>query len=203
MSRLEILDKLNTYDIILASQSPRRQYLLRELGIRFRIVDHLDMDEAYPSILQAGEIPVYLARAKASFFERNLGMNSILVTADTIVWLDGEVIGKPVSSADAFDMLKRLSGRMHEVYTGVCIKTMTRESVFQAVSSVYFRNLTDGEIRYYIDQWNPTDKAGAYGIQEWIGYVGVERIEGSYYNVMGLPVQPLYDELTKLIADIP
>jgi len=199
MITLEALEKLNAFDIILASRSPRRQHLLAELGLVFRIADDIETDEVYPSVLRAEEIPVYLARAKAACYEDLVEKNTILITADTIVWLGNEVIGKPADQEDAVRMLLRLSGNMHEVFTGVCIKTILGETVFHASSKVYFRNISEEEIRYYVSRYKPLDKAGAYGVQEWIGYVGVKRIEGSYFNVMGLPVQQLYCELLKLI----
>jgi septum formation protein len=199
MTTLAAIDKLNSFDIILASKSPRRQHLMSELGLNFRVIHHIDMEEVYPAVLRAEEIPVYLASCKAACYEYLLERNTVLITADTIVWLENEVIGKPVDSEDAVEMLLRLSGCMHEVFTGVCIKTMTVETVFHASSRVFFRSFTEEEIRYYVNKCKPLDKAGAYGVQEWIGYVGVERIEGSYFNVMGLPVQQLYCELLKLI----
>ena len=199
MTTLEAIDRLNSFDIILASRSPRRQHLLAELGLVFRVVNHVEMEEVYPSILRAEEIPIYLARAKAAHYDRLMEQNTILITADTIVWLDNEIIGKPGSMEDAVNMLLRLSGHMHEVFTGVCIRTISGETVFHASSKVFFRSISEEEIRYYVNKYKPMDKAGAYGVQEWIGYVGVERIEGSYFNVMGLPVQRLYCELIKLI----
>jgi len=199
MTTLASIDRLNSFDIVLASKSPRRQHLLTELGLRFRIIDHIDMEEVYPASLRAEEIPLYLAKAKAACCERFMDPNTILITADTIVWLENEVIEKPFDREDAIHMLGKLSGRMHEVFTGVCIKTQSGESSFYASSKVYFRQLSEDEIRYYVEKYDPLDKAGAYGVQEWIGYVGVERIEGSYFNVMGLPVQQLYNELLKLI----
>jgi septum formation protein len=201
MTTLEALEKLNAYDIILASKSPRRQHLLQEIGLKFRIVNHLEMEEVYPAVLKAEEIPVYLARAKAAFYDSLLEADTLLITADTIVWLENEVIGKPVDPEDAVNMLLKLSGNMHEVFTGVCIKSLEQEKVFHASSKVFFRKIREEEIRYYVNKYNPLDKAGAYGVQEWIGYVGVERIEGSYFNVMGLPVQKLYCELLKMISD--
>ncbi len=201
MTTPEVLNKLNACDIILASKSPRRQQLLKEIGLNFRIVNHLEMDEVYPAVLKAEEIPVYLAKAKAAFYESLIGPETILITADTIVWLESEVISKPVDYEDAVNMLMKLSGNMHEVFTGVCIKSIDRETVFHASSKVFFRKLGEEEIRFYVDKYKPYDKAGAYGVQEWIGYVGVERIEGSYFNVMGLPVQRLYCELVKMIED--
>jgi septum formation protein len=198
MNLPDTLNRLNSLDIILASKSPRRQQLLTEIGLKFRTVNHLEMDEVFPSVLRAQEIPLYLARAKALHYESIVEPNTLLITADTIVWLEDEVIGKPIDAADAENMLARLSGKMHEVFTGVCLKTTTEEKVFYDASKVYFRNLSDAEIRFYVDTYKPLDKAGAYGIQEWIGYVGVERIEGSYFNIMGLPVQKLYNELIQM-----
>jgi septum formation protein len=199
MTTLASIDRLNLFDIVLASKSPRRQHLLAELGLKFRVIDHIDMEEVYPASLRAEEIPLYLAKAKAACCERYLDPNTVLITADTIVWLQNEVIEKPFDHEDAVNMLGKLSGRMHEVFTGVCIKTAAGESSFYAASRVWFRQLSEEEIRYYVEKFNPLDKAGAYGVQEWIGYVGVEKIEGSYFNVMGLPVQQLYNELLKLI----
>ena len=199
MTTPEAIEKLNSFDIILASKSPRRQQLLAETGLIFRVLNHIEMEEVYPSILRAEEIPVYLARAKAACYDSIIEQNTILITADTIVWLDNRVIGKPIDSEDAVNMLLQLSGHMHEVFTGVCIKTLTNESVFHASSRVFFRPFSEEEIRYYVYKYQPLDKAGAYGVQEWIGYVGVERIEGSYFNVMGLPIQQLYCELIRLI----
>jgi septum formation protein len=199
MTTLEALEKLNAYDIILASKSPRRQHLLSEIGLKFRVVNHLEMDEVYPSVLRAEEIPIYLARAKAAFYSSMITEDTLLITADTIVWLENEVIGKPVDAEDAVNMLMRLSGNMHEVFTGVCIRTAHGEYVFYSGSKVFFRKIAEEEIRYYVTCFEPYDKAGAYGVQEWIGYTGVERIEGSYFNVMGLPVQQLYCELIKIV----
>jgi septum formation protein len=199
MTTLASIDRLNSFDIVLASKSPRRQHLLAELGLKFRVIDHIDMEEVYPASLRAEEIPLYLAKAKAACCERYLDPNTVLITADTIVWLQNEVIEKPVDHEDAVNMLGKLSGQMHEVFTGVCIKTFGGESSFYAASRVWFRQLSEEEIRYYVENFSPLDKAGAYGVQEWIGYVGVEKIEGSYFNVMGLPVQQLYNELLKLI----
>lgn len=201
MTTPEALRKLNERDIILASKSPRRHQLLKEVGIKFRVVNHFELDEVYPAVLKGEEIPVYLARAKAACYESLIGHNTLLITADTIVWLENEVIGKPAGPEDAVNMLKRLSGKMHEVFTGVCIKTTEQETVFHVSSKVFFRKIGEEEIRYYVNKYKPFDKAGAYGVQDWIGYIGVERIEGSYFNVMGLPIQRLYCELLKLIED--
>jgi septum formation protein len=201
MTSIKALDKLNAFDIVLASKSPRRKELLKGIGLKFRILNHLEMDEAYPLVLQGADIPMYLAKAKAAFYEHIIAYNTLLITADTIVWLENEVIGKPYDASDAREMLRKLSGRMHEVFTGVCLKTADHEVTFSACSQVYFKKLTEEEILYYVDRFQPLDKAGAYGVQEWIGIIGVERIEGSYFNVMGLPVQQLYVELLNFTAE--
>lgn len=199
MTTLEALERLSTYDIVLASKSPRRLQLLDGIGIRFRTVNHEEMDEVYPAVLKREEIPVYLAKAKSMHYASLMQPDTLLITADTIVWLQNEVIGKPSGEEDAVNMLMKLSGNMHEVFTGVCIKTQLREILFHAATKVYFRKLSEEEIRFYVHKYKPFDKAGAYGVQEWIGYVAVERIEGSYYNVMGLPVKQLYCELLNII----
>jgi septum formation protein len=199
MTTLETIDRINRYDIILASRSPRRQQLLEGAGIRFNVVKDLEMDEIYPAVLKREEIPMYLAQAKATLYASRIKNNTLLITADTIVYLNDEVIGKPNDAEDAVAMLTLLSGHMHEVFTGVCLKTANREIVFYAGTKVFFRKFAEDEIRYYVNTYKPFDKAGAYGVQEWIGYVGVEHIEGSFYNVMGLPVQKLYHELIKII----
>lgn len=187
-----MLDNLKKYDIILGSASPRRAELLNGLDITFRIESN-DVDENYPENLTGVEIPMYLAQKKSSAY--TLDENTLLITADTIVWLDGTVYGKPTDRKDARNMLRTLSGKMHQVITGVCIKSSVKSTVFQATSDVYFAQFTDAEIEYYLDHYAPYDKAGSYGVQEWIGYIGVEHIEGSYFNVMGLPIQRLYNEL--------
>ena len=199
MITLDALERLNAYDIILASKSPRRRQLLSGTGLNYRTVNHDDSEEVFPSVLKREEIPMYLARAKARNYSKLLVPNTLLITADTIVWLDDEVIGKPAGREDAVNMLMKLSGHMHEVFTGVCIQTIDRESVFHASTKVFFRRLSEEEINYYVSTYEPMDKAGAYGVQEWIGYVAVEHIEGSFYNVMGLPVQKLWCELLKII----
>lgn len=196
---LQALQHLNQYDILLASRSPRRRELLKGIGINFRIVELPEMEEVFPSVLKRHDIPVYLARAKAQHYNSFMSEKTLLITADTIVWLDDEVIGKPENEEDAVKMLMKLSGKMHEVFTGVCLKTFSKESVFYGSTKVFFRTLSEEEIRYYVKEYKPLDKAGAYGVQEWIGYVGVEHIEGSYYNVMGMPLQKLYAELVKIV----
>ncbi|MDA3780816.1 MAG: Maf family nucleotide pyrophosphatase [Bacteroidales bacterium] len=190
---------LKNYKIVLASQSPRRQYLLKELGVEFDIYNKHIIDESFPDRLLREEIPLYLAEKKAQGFNDNLDDKTIVITADTIVWFDNSILEKPKEEKDAFDTLKKLSGNVHQVYTGVCLKSKTKQTAFYSKTDVYFKDLTDREIGYYIDKYEPFDKAGAYGIQEWIGYIGVEKIEGSFFNVMGLPVQKLYKELNAFI----
>lgn len=187
---------LDNFNVILASKSPRRQNLLKELGLNFTITTK-PVAEVYPHNLKKQEIPVYLAKLKASAFT-NLNYNDLLITADTIVWVDNHILEKPKNYNDAFDMLKTLSDNKHTVYTGVCLKRDHTEKTFWAETDVFFRPLEDEEIAYYLNNYKPYDKAGAYGIQEWIGYVGIEKIKGSYFNVMGLPIQKLYDELKKI-----
>ena len=183
------------YDLILASKSPRRQQLLKDLGFDFRVVTK-DVDESFPSQLQAQEIPLYLCEHKANSFKEELKSDKTLViTADTIVWIENQVLNKPENFDDGVRMLQLLSGKMHEVFTGVCLKSKHKTKTFFAATKVYFKPLSVDEIHYYITNYKPYDKAGAYGAQEWMGYVGVEKIEGSYFNVMGLPVKELYDEL--------
>jgi len=191
------LENINTKKVILASRSPRRQYLLKGLGIEFEVWVKNDVDEQYPSHLSYEEIPVFLARRKAQTFTDKLKNNHLLITADTIVWCEEQVLDKPKDFHDAREILNKLSGNKHLVITGVCIKTLEKEVAFFVSTDVYFSNLTNQEIEYYLDKYKPYDKAGAYGIQEWIGYIGIEKIEGSYFNVMGLPVQRLYTELKR------
>jgi len=187
---------LNNYNIILASQSPRRQELLMGLNIPFE-VQEIDIEESFPSQLVGVDIPMYLAEKKANAFTDKMDENTLLITADTIVWHEGCVFGKPTDKEDASRMLKALSGKTHQVITGVCISTLFKRKTFHVISEVRFTRLAPEEIEYYLQNFEPYDKAGAYGIQEWIGYIGVEYIEGSYFNVMGLPVQRLYSELKR------
>ena len=191
---MTLTEKLNQYSVILASQSPRRQTLLKELNFDFNVVVK-EVDEVFPSHLVKEEIPVHLAKLKASAFDNSIHNAEMIITADTIVWINNSVLGKPTGYDDAFQMLKTLSGNMHTVYTGVCIKTVDKSKTFWASTNVYFRDLENSEVEYYLNNYKPYDKAGSYGIQEWIGYVGIEKIEGSYFNVMGLPVQQLYHQL--------
>jgi septum formation protein len=192
-----MLSHLNNYEIILASQSPRRFELLKGLNIPFE-VKVIDIDEEnYPPQLVGVDIPMYLAEKKANAYAEFMNENTLLITADTIVWHEGQVYGKPKDKADATRMLKSLSGKTHEVITGVCICTLNKRKVFHVISEVRFARLLPQEIEYYLTNYKPYDKAGAYGVQEWIGYIGVEHIDGSYFNVMGLPIQRLYNELKR------
>ena len=193
--------QLSQYHLILASASPRRISLLKELNLTFDCIP-LDVEEVFPAGLEDHEVAKFLAKLKAEAFPiEKLTSKSILITADTIVCLNDEVIGKPDDHEHAIEMLRKLSGQMHKVITGVCLRSHDKESIFSNETDVYFGKLTDEEIIYYVDQFKPFDKAGAYGIQEWIGYIGIEKIEGSYFNVMGLPVQQLYVELKKFISN--
>jgi len=190
------------YNFILASQSPRRQYLLNELGLQYTIRSH-EIEEVYPGNLKRGEIALYLSSLKADAFSKGeIGEKTILITADTIVWMDDSCIGKPENEDDAVLMLTRLSGKMHSVYTGVCLQSAGKRRLFKVRTDVYFRPLLTEEIEHYVKNYKPLDKAGAYGIQEWIGFIGVSRIDGCYFNVMGLPVQRLYEEIKLFIDDL-
>ena len=188
---------LEQYRIILASNSPRRKELLAGLGISFDVLTISGIDESYPDTLAGGDIPVYLAKKKSEAYNDILRDNLLVITADTIVWHNGKVLGKPKDRREAIEMLTELSGDSHIVYTGVCVRTKDKEVSFFTESEVFFDELTSSEIEYYVDNYKPYDKAGSYGIQEWIGYVGVKRIEGSYFNIMGLPIQRLYKELKR------
>lgn len=182
------------YQYVLGSRSPRRQQLLAHIGLPF-IVRTQDIEEDFPEALTMTEIPVYLACRKADALLAGTEKNEMLITADTIVWLDGEVLGKPGDRSHAMEILHKLSGKVHQVVTGVCLRTLNRQVVFYDVTDVSFRQLAPAEIEYYIDNFKPFDKAGAYGIQEWIGLTGISRINGSYFNVVGLPVQKVYQEI--------
>ena len=184
------------YNLILASKSPRRHELLGGLDLPFEVIIH-EVDEIFPEGLPMEEIPVYLAKLKAEPFIKEVDAKTIVITADTIVWIDGEVLGKPNDYDHAAEMLRKLSGKKHVVVTGVCLTSKEKQVTFSASTDVYFKDLSDEEINYYLENYHPYDKAGSYGVQEWIGYIAINRIEGSYFNVMGLPVQRLYEELTK------
>ena len=184
------------YNFILASKSPRRQQLLNSLGIEFQVKTK-EIEENYPENLRKEEIPVFLAELKSKPFLSVLKENDLLITADTIVWFDGLVLGKPRNEEEAIGMLQKLSGNEHQVISGVCITSSNKQKSFYAVSNVRFKKLTKKEINYYVSEFKPFDKAGGYGIQEWIGVIGIIHIEGSFYNVMVLPIQKLYEEIQK------
>ncbi len=184
------------HKIILGSQSPRRKQLLSELGLQFEIRTK-DIPEEYPSHLKGERIAIYLAELKANSLKETLTEKELLITADTIVLVQERMLAKPANSAEATEMLTLLSGQMHEVFTGVCLLSLEKKSTFVVRTKVYFRTLTPEEIEYYIRQFKPYDKAGAYGAQDWLGLVGIEKIEGSYFNVMGLPTKELYEHLIK------
>lgn len=202
-----LANKIKDFHIILGSQSPRRQDLLAgvlssELNVHhpFEVVVK-DVNEIFPEDMPVTEVPCYLAELKAkAFTPAEIKKNTIVITADTIVLLNGKIMGKPTSAQDAVAMLKSLSGNRHEVITGVCLRSAGKTQVFSDRSEVWFRHLSLKEIRFYTEHFRPFDKAGAYGVQEWIGYIGIEKIEGSYFNVMGLPTQQLYIELMKFIS---
>ncbi len=193
-----LLPRLQGYRIVLASNSPRRRELLAGLGLQFevRVLPHIN--ESFPQDLPTEQVAEFIAREKAAAYQPLIQPRELVITADTIVVVDGHVLGKPADAADARRMLRLISGRQHQVITGVCLTTSGVQRSFSASTSVTFKPLSDAEISYYIDTFHPFDKAGAYGIQEWIGYVGVTRLEGSYFNVMGLPVQRIYTELQQL-----
>ena len=186
------------YRIFLASNSPRRKELLSGLGIPFEVRVNGDIDESYPSDLPPEAIPLHISRKKAAAYLQTMSADELIITADTVVVASGEILGKPVDASDAHRMLRLLSGTTHQVITGVCLTTTDHQVAFSVTTDVTFKDLSDEEIHYYIDHYRPSDKAGAYGIQEWIGYIGVTGLHGSYFNVMGLPIQRIYEELRKM-----
>ncbi|AMC10063.1 septum formation inhibitor Maf [Lutibacter profundi] len=192
-----IFNKFKDKHIVLASSSPRRQELFKKLGIDFSIKIK-EIEENYPLNLKEEEITNYLAILKAEAFEGEINKNEFVVTSDTIVWYKNSALEKPKNKKQAIEMLQKLSGTHHKVITSVCIKSTEVQKVFFDTTIVYFKQLTSDEISYYVEKYKPFDKAGAYGIQEWIGFIGVTKIEGSYFNVMGLPVHKLYEELLKI-----
>lgn len=191
-------DKLAGRRVILASHSPRRRELMAGAGFDFMLADGYEVEETYPATLEAARVPEYLSRLKSHSYPVPLGEDDVLITADTVVLCDGRILGKPAGREEAEAMLAALSGRCHRVVTGVTLRHARAERSFSVASDVWFRPLRGEEIAYYVEHYRPFDKAGAYGIQEWIGYVAIERIEGSFYNVMGLPVQAVYAELERL-----
>lgn len=196
---MDILGRINKNHVILASKSPRRRKLLEELGINFTVTT-IDVLEEYPQELVKEEIALYLCELKANAFSKEkIHKNTIIITADTIVWFNNRVLNKPASRQKAIQSLEELSGHTHEVITGVCIRTLHETRKFYVNTEVTFRELKTAEILHYVDQYKPFDKAGAYGIQEWIGYIGIEKIKGSFHNVVGLPVTRLYEELCEML----
>ena len=190
-----MLDNLKKYNIVLASNSPRGKELLQRMGVNFKVRTLFGIDESYPDSLRGEDIVRYISRNKAQAYRSSMAPNELLITADTIVYVEGEVMGKPKTAEQAKEMLHKLSGKSHQVITGVTIVTADRTEDFGVTSQVKFAEITDEEINFYVDNYLPFDKAGAYGIQEWIGIVAVEEIKGSYFNVVGLPVQRLYQKL--------
>ncbi|MFC0876335.1 Maf-like protein [Saccharicrinis sp. FJH2] len=191
------LINLEKYHIILASNSPRRKELLKGLGIIFQIRASNELDESFPHDLHPASVAEFLAQKKAAHYKKSMADNELIITADTVVISGSDILNKPANREEAIDMLTLLSGKTHEVITGVCLTTKHKQVAFSTVSDVTFCRLTPEETAFYVDNYRPFDKAGAYGIQEWIGFIGVEKINGSFYNVMGLPVQKLYQELKK------
>ncbi|MBE6196155.1 MAG: septum formation protein Maf [Rikenellaceae bacterium] len=196
-------DKLASYRLLLASQSPRRRELLSGSGLKFEMAEKFEVEECYPADLAAEEVAPYLSRLKSEGYPHPLSEGEILLTADTVVIAQGKILGKPHSRDEALEMLGLLSGRGHTVVTGVTLRSSRKTETFSSCSEVFFRPISEEEAAYYVDQYRPYDKAGSYGIQEWIGYVAIERIEGSFYNVMGLPIQRVYVELEKFLAAMP
>ena len=193
-----MLDNIKKYKVILASASPRRKELMQGLDLEFEVRALPCVDESFPDTLQGGDIPLYISKKKADAYRPFMAYDELVITADTIVWLDGVALGKPADEEEARRMLGNMSGKTHSVFTGVAITTKEVQLSFVAQSDVTFAALSAEEIDYYIAKYKPMDKAGAYGAQEWIGYIGMSNIVGSYFNVMGLPVQRLYSELKKL-----
>lgn len=192
-----MLDNLNKYNIILASASPRRRELLSGLGVSFETLCLPGIDESFPDSLPANEVAEYISVKKAEAYKQQMQTNQLIITADTVVVSENRILGKPHSRENAVEMLRFLSGKTHHVITGVTILTTDKQKTFSVSTDVTFADITDEEIYYYIDRYQPMDKAGAYGIQEWIGFIAVESISGSYFNVMGLPIQRLYQELKR------
>lgn len=192
------LENIQHYKIVLASNSPRRRELLSGLNLEYTVRVLPDINESYPDTLKGEEIPMYISREKAEAYRNSMAEDELIITADTVVCINEKVLGKPRTQEEAKEMLRELSGKTHQVITGVCLMTCGLQRTFSATTQVTFDVLTEDEIEFYVEKFRPLDKAGAYGVQEWIGFVGVSRLEGSYFNVMGLPVQRLYQELKKL-----
>lgn len=196
-----MLSNLKKYQLILASNSPRRKELMSGLGVEYVVRTLPDVDESYPETLVGAAIPEYISRKKADAYRSMMKPGELLITADTIVWLEGKVLGKPEGREGAVEMLRALSGKSHQVFTGVCLTTTEWQKSFTAASDVLFDVLSEDEIQYYVDRYQPMDKAGAYGVQEWIGYIGVKSISGSFYNIMGLPIQKFVWGVEKVIIN--
>ncbi len=196
-----LTEKLKAYQLILASQSPRRKMLLEGLGLIFDVIA-LSVDESYPKELLAEQVPEYLAKKKALPFLKSIQKKQIILTSDTVVILENEILGKPKNAKDAKRLLQKLSGKTHQVVTGVCLTMHGTQKVVSVCSKVHFKTLSEDEIAYYVDNFKPLDKAGAYGIQEWIGYVAIDRIEGSYSNIVGLPTATVYALLNEVISEV-
>ena len=186
------------YKLILASNSPRRKELLAGLDVDFDVFVLDGIDESYPQDLKSTDVALYIARKKAEAYKQIIAPGALVITADTVVVVDNRILGKPHDEAEAMEMLREISGRTHLVITGVCLTTQEKQVSFSVETEVTFKSLSDAEIEHYVTKYKPYDKAGAYGIQEWIGYVGVTSLKGSYYNVMGLPVQRIYEELKSI-----
>ncbi len=195
-------EQLKDYNIILGSASPRRRQLLADCDFQFTIADRFDCDESFPSTMPVNQVAPFLSQAKSNAYPHELSENDILITADTVVIVDNQILGKPKDADEAFAMLSLLNNRAHVVTTGVTIRSAKLSHTFAVDSTVRFRKLTDEEITYYIEKYRPFDKAGSYGIQEWIGYAAIEGIEGSFFNVMGLPVQRLYTALQEFLSQL-
>ncbi len=194
---ISYFDSIKKFEVVLASQSPRRRQLLHELGISFSVIPGA-ADESFPESLKREKAVIFIAEKKSEFYKNSLrNSNTMLITADTIVCLGNEMIGKPSDHKEAVMILKKLSGRMHEVFSAVCVRTLSRKETFCVRSEVYFKNISAEEINYYVEKYKPFDKAGAYGVQDWLGLTSIERINGSFHNVMGLPVKELYETMKK------
>lgn len=196
MKDSKLSEHLSGFSLILGSQSPRRKELFAGINIPFS-VEVREIDETFPDKMNPLDVPGFLAALKSTPFRKDFKQEDLLITADTIVFIDGQVLGKPLDYEHAFEMLRILSGKKHVVITGVCITSVNKQITFSDHTDVWFKNLSDDEIDYYLTHYEPYDKAGSYGVQEWIGYVAIDRIEGSYFNVMGLPIQRLYEELLR------
>jgi len=196
-----LLDKLKNYHLILGTKSPRRHQLMKDSGFQFDIIVPENIEENYPENMELEQVPEFLAEVKASLFSEKIKDKDIIITADTIVIFNNKILGKPSDRNDAISMLKMMRGNPHVVITGVCLLSKKKKKIFSEKTTVFFKNFSNDEIIFYVDNYKPYDKAGSYGAQEWIGYVGIEKIEGSFFNVMGLPVYLLYIELEKFIEN--